>query len=69
MNINIYVYSNANQSIKKYSKVKIDISKLALRETTLKALAEPKSYVYFLFTNWLISFKISQSLFSHRIGF
>ena len=30
--------------LKQYSKVKSDISKLALCETTLKAMAEPLSY-------------------------
>ena len=43
MNINIYVYINANQLLKKGFKVKWSISKLALRETQTKAISQSAS--------------------------
>ena len=43
MNINIYVYINANQLLKKGFKVNWGISKLALRETQTKALSQSAS--------------------------
>ena len=45
MNINIYVFINANQLVKKGFKVKCGISKLALRETQTKAISQSASYV------------------------
>ena len=39
MNINIYVYINANQLLKKGFKVKWGNSKLALREIQTKAIS------------------------------
>ena len=44
MNINIYVYINANQLLKQGFKVKWGISKLALRETQTKAISQSASY-------------------------
>ena len=44
MNINIYVYINANQLLKKGFKVKWGISKLALRGTQTKAISESASH-------------------------
>ena len=43
MNINIYVYINANQLLKKLFNVKWGISKLAIRETQTKALSQSAS--------------------------
>ena len=43
MNINIYVYINANQLLKKGLKVKWGISKLALRGTQTKAISQSVS--------------------------
>ena len=43
MNMNMYVYINANQLIKKFIKVKWCISKLALRETQTKAISQSAS--------------------------
>ena len=45
MNINIYVYANANQLVKEGFKVKCGISKLALRETQMKAISPSASHV------------------------
>ena len=45
MNINTYVYSNANQLVQKSVKVKCGISKLAPRETETKAISPSASYV------------------------
>ena len=44
MHINIYVYINANQLLKKGFKVKWGISKLALRGTQRKAISQSASY-------------------------
>ena len=43
MNMNIYIYINANQLLKKGFKVKWGISKLAIRETQTKALSQSAS--------------------------
>ena len=43
MNINIYVYINANQLLKNGFDVKWGISKLALRETQTKAISQSVS--------------------------
>ena len=43
MHINIYIYINANQLVKKVLKVKWGISKLALRGTQTKALSQSAS--------------------------
>ena len=43
MNINIYVYINANELLKKSFKVKWGISILALRETQTKAISQSAS--------------------------
>ena len=50
MNINIYVYINANQLLKKGFKVKWGISKLALCETQTKAISQSALYAicYFI---------------------
>ena len=44
ININIYVYINANKLLKQGFKVKWGISKLALRETQKKAISQSASY-------------------------
>ena len=43
MNINIYIYINANQLLKKGFKVKWGISKLALCETQTKGISQSAS--------------------------
>ena len=43
MNINIYVYNNANKLLKKGFKVKWGISKIALRETQTKTISQSAS--------------------------
>ena len=43
MNINIYVYINANQLLKNSFKVKLGIPKLALRGTQTKSISQSAS--------------------------
>ena len=55
MKINIYVYINAIQLLKKSFKVKCGISKLALRETQTKAIYPSASYQQIKLKNKILS--------------